>query len=1181
MSEVEQERIFRELIRGLGALTGHRFDFILRLIHVHLLEVEDVLFHLDSAVMMPARPEGESSEDGTEDDAVDPEDVEIQDRQDVVTGIDVLGIALRQFEFDPHKRILIAGHTDTSGGIQMNFELSDQRAENVLFLLLGDREQWARVSAARHKVEDYQQILTWISQNPRWLWPCDPLDIDDDWGPDTREATHQFVDRYNSDYASPPGDAPAPGDDPPEGYRAPLPPNMHLQINADPRHKWPENAWAAFYDLYQEELEHTLRNCGESLSSLRANRLRFVDEANVYVGCGESFPVDDAERTNYRSQLNRRVELLFFDEHEVPNLDEPLLSCPPERNRTHTREECPLFNGCHYRPVYIDPDDLTCIAYHVKFAYYNKILGRREFVPEGLEFQAYEEGDNPVPTRAQFSQGVYCIKVDDNPSRTSLYFEFEDENRWIHTPDASSEPRIVTMTPAQINALPPQDRHKYYDLPAKWSSRNYWTRGDGAAYTPGNWFELVMGTDRQLRPYGPNYTTYEQPLVFSLDDIVLLDEATGTQDIRDADHNRPTANEQNLSNRSRVKLLRASTVTGFLRLHRTGAARNTARIPFPEDLRPGHTRSHANLITVEAQDVKIVFFRDGFYTVGNKRTGELTNWAAQGFVVGARAAVRDDPDHHVSWLMQRIHHEFGSTGDFDLHYFHNLHFDAQHPVSFSIAYASMSFMADTRDPTKWNPIPTAAQVQNFIDEGCYRAMTVWNRKRYYMEERNPTDQTFIIRHFVFFDEREHFSPTTPAGGWVNCDFDNWRSQNATDNFEVLFAHAAVRAAERNALGGKPKFLAMICRNTPGKPDWGPAYQRACRKGANRPYSLLKLNRSSYQQCNTYGGWAVHEHGVDWKPHTMAHELGHGIGHPDEYIRRKYKPHSGNNARGRANFKQHHIPYEIPGTRGSQGSMMQQNRIPRLRNLWYSLHMINSESNRAGSPLNGLLTNRNLVGRLRRGPWDLTYTRRITGGAPSVPANWENALFSAPQHQLTASPRRRVSLALYDVGLDESSTRFFHTAQGAIQYHAVLVVRVLMRISWSGTWTSVNRQTRINGIEQAYLDWNGHFRLSGGTGDIRNIYVNFVHGFYSSDDHDTEGDKHYDVELTRGTGTTIESGSPSSELEVSRMISAPDLVNYFFNRSTGQTSAQALGFLVPWVNSRLPGTFTLQSFGSPP
>ena len=36
------------------------------------------------------------------------------------------------------------------------------------------------------------------------------------------------------------------------------------------------------------------------------------------MGCGESFPIENKEKNNYRSQENRRVELLFFDKDEAP-----------------------------------------------------------------------------------------------------------------------------------------------------------------------------------------------------------------------------------------------------------------------------------------------------------------------------------------------------------------------------------------------------------------------------------------------------------------------------------------------------------------------------------------------------------------------------------------------------------------------------------------------------------------------------------------------------------------------------------------------------------------------------------------------------------------------------------------------------------------------------------------------
>ncbi|HOZ07556.1 MAG TPA: PAS domain-containing protein, partial [candidate division Zixibacteria bacterium] len=78
MTLIEEERIFRDLLRGCDGFTGSIFRFILRLIHVHVLEVEDVLFHLNSAVMMPARPAGLTSADGTEDDVSDSDDARVQ-----------------------------------------------------------------------------------------------------------------------------------------------------------------------------------------------------------------------------------------------------------------------------------------------------------------------------------------------------------------------------------------------------------------------------------------------------------------------------------------------------------------------------------------------------------------------------------------------------------------------------------------------------------------------------------------------------------------------------------------------------------------------------------------------------------------------------------------------------------------------------------------------------------------------------------------------------------------------------------------------------------------------------------------------------------------------------------------------------------------------------------------------
>ncbi len=47
-----------------SALTSKKNEIILKLVKMHILEMEDVLFHLNSAVMMPENPQGKSSAHG-------------------------------------------------------------------------------------------------------------------------------------------------------------------------------------------------------------------------------------------------------------------------------------------------------------------------------------------------------------------------------------------------------------------------------------------------------------------------------------------------------------------------------------------------------------------------------------------------------------------------------------------------------------------------------------------------------------------------------------------------------------------------------------------------------------------------------------------------------------------------------------------------------------------------------------------------------------------------------------------------------------------------------------------------------------------------------------------------------------------------------------------------------------
>jgi outer membrane protein OmpA-like peptidoglycan-associated protein len=134
--------IFKKLF-GNGkssAVTSTSNEVILKRVNMHILEIEDVLFHLNSAVMMPENPQGKSSAQGGG----------ASEEQMKMSGLKALALVFKQFEFDPNMRMVITGHTDTSGTAEFNFILSKERSENILYLLFNteeedSRKKWAEV----------------------------------------------------------------------------------------------------------------------------------------------------------------------------------------------------------------------------------------------------------------------------------------------------------------------------------------------------------------------------------------------------------------------------------------------------------------------------------------------------------------------------------------------------------------------------------------------------------------------------------------------------------------------------------------------------------------------------------------------------------------------------------------------------------------------------------------------------------------------------------------------------------------------------------------------------------------------------------------------------------------------------------------------------------------------------
>jgi len=280
--------------------SGALHEFQLSPLTGQVLEMEDVHFNHDSAVLLPDFGDCDPN-------APEPERV---------TGIAVLAAALSHARDNPEKKLLAAGHTDTSGDDAYNVRLSQQRSDGVVAALRGDEDAWVAVAQAKHEVEDYQQILKWVAW--LWGWPCDPGPIDGDHGSGTNDAVKAFQ-RLAGD-------------------------ELERELSVDG--EVGRQTWGAMFEVYMRTLADVLDLDRAELTTLQGE-LRWVDDGRKGVGCGESFPIEDRGVDNYRSATNRRVELLFFDPGE-----EPQLACHAAAGQC-VKDRCDLYSAWSYLVTYL------------------------------------------------------------------------------------------------------------------------------------------------------------------------------------------------------------------------------------------------------------------------------------------------------------------------------------------------------------------------------------------------------------------------------------------------------------------------------------------------------------------------------------------------------------------------------------------------------------------------------------------------------------------------------------------------------------------------------------------------------------------------------------------------------------------------------------------------------------
>lgn len=303
-------------IQNLSSGEKHSLTFKKKL-KVDVIEMEDLNFHFDSAVMLPDYG-SKAPQPGTEE-------------QNRITGLSVLYACYKHAEKNNFQQLLlIAGHTDKKGGEFYNLTLSQKRAENVFLMFSGNRSGWVNSSNDKHQTEDVQQILKWISYV--FKWDCDPGEKTNKSNPETEKALLNFQKTYNSEFVKQ------------ELYKEKF---LRTFSKIDEDGKLGKQTWGAFYDMYILELLNQMFITEPELTTLRA-KLNYVKKTPNHpapiVGCGENFPASGSTSEN-ENAVDRRVEILFFDSGE-----EPLLKCHPGKFNC-IKSKCDLYNSETYKLI--------------------------------------------------------------------------------------------------------------------------------------------------------------------------------------------------------------------------------------------------------------------------------------------------------------------------------------------------------------------------------------------------------------------------------------------------------------------------------------------------------------------------------------------------------------------------------------------------------------------------------------------------------------------------------------------------------------------------------------------------------------------------------------------------------------------------------------------------------------
>ena len=374
--------------------TGVHYTFQLRRLKAYFLEWEDLHFNHDSSVLIA------DHRDTTQTD--DDDNADTDHEQAHITALAVIAAAYRQMKDHPEQKLLLVGHTDRSGDATYNLELSRRRSENLLHLLRGNKEAWAKHTepTTYHKVEDYQQLLAWLYNEHGW--DTDPGNINNKLGPTTKAAVKRFQIAYNQEFKQSISEDGVVG----------------------------RETWGAFFDIYIRELRAILDVDETGLSAMQGS-LNFLNKPE-FVGCGENSPITALNR----SRTDRRVELFFFDPDEEPTLP---LQCHPTTSKC-LKDKCELRDEKRYKiePIPVEPilPPRYRLPVHLTLVWKDPANKDHPFPKDMNVTVSFGDGSNREVKVGE--QGVLDFIVDKRKSSFTLSFNHAEASYIVTMPSETS-----------------------------------------------------------------------------------------------------------------------------------------------------------------------------------------------------------------------------------------------------------------------------------------------------------------------------------------------------------------------------------------------------------------------------------------------------------------------------------------------------------------------------------------------------------------------------------------------------------------------------------------------------------------------------------------------------------------------------------------------------------------------